>query len=99
MSGTETKDVLDPFAEDVLWAGSHDDEEAMNSDTDKYDKRKIRVTCPHCLRVGSPLCSHKTVMFDSGWRWVDCSHKEPYSKHVTMCRCGGKYRFDVYTGQ
>lgn len=94
-----TQPIIDPFGKDVLWAGSHDDEDAFNCDTDRYDRRKIRVSCPHCKRVGSPLCSPKTIQYKSGWRWVGCDHKEPYSSHVTQCRCGGKYRFDVFIGQ
>ena len=90
---------FNPYDPDVLCAGNHDDEDAYNDGTDAYDKRKVRVTCPHCKREGSPLCSSKTVCFDSGWRWVADSHKEPFSSHTTICRCGGKYRFTVYTGQ
>ncbi len=87
------------YQADVLEAGNFDDEDAYNLNTDAYDKRKVRVVCPHCNRTGSPLCSSKTKMFDSGWRWVGDSHKEPYSSHLTHCRCNKKYRFTVYTGQ
>lgn len=83
-----------------LEAGSYDDEEAYNFDTGKFDKRKIRVTCPKCENVSSPLCSKKTKQLDSGWRWVGCDHKEPYTRFETECRkCKAKYRFSTHTPQ
>lgn len=83
----------------VLNAGSYDDEYAWNMDTDKVDNRKIKITCPNCNRSFAALCSLKTKMLDSGWRWVGCDHKEPYANFETTCSCGVTLLFDVYTGQ
>lgn len=38
-------------------AGSYSDEDAYNCDTDKYDKRKIRVACPKCGNESSPCAA------------------------------------------
>ncbi len=85
---------------DLPSAGDYDDEDAVNFDTDRYDKRKIRVTCPCCHNVASPLCSKNTTTTSSGWRWVGCDHREPYSNHRTKCRkCRKEYRFTIYTPQ
>lgn len=81
-------------------AGSYSDEDAYNCDTDKYDKRKIRVACPKCGNESSPLCSSKTRQTDSGWRWVGCDHKEPYARFETTCsKCKSVYRFGTHTPQ
>lgn len=79
-------------------AGDFNDEDAI-TENDKYDKRKIRVPCPHCRRVSSPLCSPKTKETSSGMRWVGCDHQEPYASFKTTCRCGGNYIFTVHTPQ
>lgn len=81
-------------------AGDYDDEDAYNGDTDKYDRRKVRVTCPCCQNVASPLCSTKTQQTSNGWRWVGCDHKEPYCNYRATCRkCRKEYRFTTYVPQ
>jgi hypothetical protein len=81
-------------------AGTYDDEHAYNIDTDKYDKRKVKVKCPKCCHVASPLCSSKTVQTDSGWRWVGDSHREPFASFKTVCKaCKSPYTFSVQTPQ
>lgn len=32
----------------MKFSGRYSDEDAMNVETDKYDKRKIKVYCPYC---------------------------------------------------
>ena len=80
-------------------AGSIDDEYAYNIDTEKYDRRAIRVKCPGCGRIGSPLCSHKTERLRGEWRWVGLDHKQPEVDFRTTCRCGQTYTFTTYTPQ
>lgn len=84
----------------LLSAGSYSDEDALNVSTEAYDKRKIRVCCPLCHKVASPLCSNKTVLLRQGLRWVGCSHQEPYSLFKATCgKCKLDYEFTVYTEQ
>jgi hypothetical protein len=81
-------------------AGSYSDEDAFNCDTDKFDKRKVKVVCPHCHNVSAPLASYKTTELNSGWRWCGCDHKEPFTTFKAKCRkCHKHYRFTVYTPQ
>lgn len=95
-----TNDWLNMKCSDtLLHAGDYSDEDAWNCNTDKYDRRKIKIVCPHCKRTSAPLCSSFTKVVDGGWRWVGCDHKEPFSHHKTKCKCGEKYSFTVYTPQ
>ena len=80
-------------------AGSYSDEDCYNDDTDGFDRRKIKVDCPNCKRVFAALCSPRTDLVASGWRWVGCDHKEPYARWSTLCRCGTQFTFDTYTPQ
>ena len=88
------------MTEAFLFAGEVDDEEAWNSDTDRFDRRKIKIECPHCHEEFAPLCSPATEMTESGWRWHGCDHREPYGQYrTTHRRCGGKLWFRTYTPQ
>lgn len=92
------------FPEDLLGiprhSGDYSDEDAVNCETDKFDKRKIKVICPYCHRQFAPLLSKFTKSIDGGWRWVFCSHKEPWTKFETTCRkCQNKMTFTLYTPQ
>lgn len=80
-------------------AGSYDDEEAYNPDTDRIDNRKIKVTCPGCGKSFAALCSPATEVYDSGWRWVGCDHREPYAAFRTRHRCGSEFTFTTHTSQ
>lgn len=81
-------------------AGDYSDEDAYNGDTDKYDKRKVVVTCPCCQGTSSPLCSPHTKLTSEGLRWVGCDHKEPYAAFRARCRrCRKEYRFTTYVPQ
>lgn len=80
-------------------AGSYNDEDAWNVDTDKYDLRKIKVECPGCRTRFAALCSSKTTKVADGMRWVGCDHKEPYATYVTTHRCGAQFSFTTYTPQ
>lgn len=94
-----TKEKI-PSPHSLADAGSYSDEDAFNCETDKFDKRKVKVVCPHCHNVSSPLASKKTVELSSGWRWCGCDHKEPFATFKAKCRkCRNWYRFTVYTPQ
>jgi Zn finger protein HypA/HybF involved in hydrogenase expression len=81
-------------------AGGYSDEDAVNCDTGKFDRRKIRVTCPKCHNTSSPLLSSKTRMFYEGTEWVGCEYKQPCAEFSAKCRkCRSYYRFKVYTPQ
>lgn len=84
-------------------AGTYNDEDAYNVDTEKLDPRKIKVTCPGCSREFAALCSPNTVNIDDGgdgMRWVGCDHREPYQTSRTRCgKCGTEFRFTTYTPQ
>lgn len=82
-----------------LHAGNYDVEDAWNSDTDRFDQRKVKVECPSCERVFAALCSPHTVKTDGGWRWVGCDHREPYTSWRTRCSCGAEFTFDTYIPQ
>lgn len=84
----------------VPHAGDFSDEDAYNFDTDGFDRRVIRVSCPHCQREFAPLCSRLTVEIDGGWRWVGCDHREPYTTWRTRCgACRCEFTFTTYTPQ
>lgn len=84
----------------MLSAYDVSDEDAINFDTDKYDRRKVKVFCPYCNGKSAPLCSSKTNQIDGGWRWVGCDHKEPYATFKTVCKhCKKEFMFTVYTPQ
>mgnify|MGYP006352864945 FL=1 len=94
-----TKEKI-PFPHELADAGSYEDGDAFNCDTDKYDNRKDKDEGTHCQNVASPLASKKTVELSAGWRWCGCDHKEPYSTFMATCRkCRKRYRFTVYTMQ
>lgn len=81
-------------------AGDFDDEDCFNPETDGFDRRKMKIGCPACGRVGAPLCSPRTVVYDAGWRWVGCDHREPYASHRTVCpKCKITYTFTTFTPQ
>jgi transposase-like protein len=84
----------------VPYAGAYEDEIAYNLDTDKYDWRKLKVTCPSCKKQNAPLCSNKTQQLSGGWEWVGCSHQEPTSRHQVKCRhCKREYYFKLVSSQ
>ena len=80
-------------------AGDYSTEDATNYDTEKFDRRKIRVVCPTCKRKSALLCSPLTTEIHSDWRWVGCDHKEPYTIFRSKCRCGQNLEFTIYTPQ
>lgn len=81
-------------------AGDYSDEIAYNWNTWAYDKRKIKIDCPHCNRGFAALCSKNTKQVDTGWRWVGCDHREPYATFETTCgKCKKELMFTVYTPQ
>jgi|APSaa5957512622_1039677.scaffolds.fasta_scaffold00181_17 hypothetical protein len=83
-----------------LYGGKFDDEDAFNVDTDRYDKRKVKIICPGCDRVFAALCSPLTEHLQSEWRWQGCEYKQPEADFVTRCgKCGTRFRFTVYTPQ
>lgn len=83
-----------------IQCGRYDDEFAWNIVTDKYDKRKVKIVCAACEHEFAALCSNKTQLVKSEWRWVCDSHKEPCSDFVSQCpKCRSAIEFTVYTGQ
>lgn len=82
-------------------AGDLSDEDAYNDETDRYVRHRIKVNCPQCGRLNSPLCSPSTIRQAGGWRWVGLDHREPYVEYRTRCGsgCGAEYRFTTYTPQ
>lgn len=81
-------------------AGSYNDEDAWNCETDKFNPRTIKVRCPHCQHEFAALCSPLTTSTEGGWRWVGCDHREPYTTYRTRHgRCGGHLTFTTYTPQ
>lgn len=81
-------------------AGTYSDEWATNSRTWKLDKRKVRVSCPKCHSYSSPLCSPKTTILSSEWKWVTCEYREPHTTFRSVCRqCGIEYQFTLRTPQ
>lgn len=84
----------------VVSAGSYDIEVACNPDTDAFDRRAIRVHCPHCDREASPLCSPHCGRVADGWQWVGLDYQEPYAKFIAKCAgCGRWYSFKTYCPQ
>lgn len=77
-------------------AGNYSDSNAYNPETEKMDKRKIKVTCPHCKKISAALCSPKTELVDKGTFWVYSDGKEDYSKYQTECKCGKSYTFSAH---
>lgn len=84
---------------DVLYAGTHDVEDAYNGDTDRFDARKVKVTCPGCGRTFAALCSPRTAKIGGGWRWVGVDHRQPETDWLTTCRCGQRFEFTTYVPQ
>lgn len=77
-------------------AGFISDEDSYNPDSDKVDKRKIKIDCPNCQRLSAPLCSNKTTLLHNsnvGMEW-----DEYHATYTTQCRCGQHYRFTVTSG-
>lgn len=80
--------------------GSYDDEAAYNIETDAFNKRAIKVTCPTCKRSFAALCSPHTVFLESGWRWFADICQEPYAEYQTKCvKCGTAFRFGTHAPQ
>ena len=74
-------------------AGFVDDEIAFNADTEKTDIRKIKIKCPKCGRLSSPLCSKKTTLLST--QNVGHEYDSYHSAFKTRCRCGQQYKFTV----
>lgn len=92
-----------PRVREMPDAGGWSDEELLNFDTEKYDRRKLRLECPSCGRPIAPLCSPSLEHVDAGWRWVGLDHQEPWSQYIARCPrskgCGAWFRFLLYTPQ
>lgn len=81
-------------------AGNYNDEDLCSFETGRVDLRKLKVSCPHCGRVGCPLLSPSTRLGTSDWRWVACEYKEPFATWATVCvGCKQPYQFTTYTPQ
>ncbi len=84
----------------VLYAGKHDVDRAYSPHSGKCDKRKVRVICPACSNLASPLCSKKTVQLNTKWCWVGDLYRAPHVDYETVCRkCNTLYRFTTYRSQ
>lgn len=84
----------------MMHAGSYDDEECHNIDTEKFNASKLKVECPKCQRVFAALKSPHTKSGEGYWRWVGCDYKEPACDHTTKCvKCGTEFAFTTFTGQ
>jgi|GEM_PF-4772988 len=70
----------------------YDTEHCWNPDTDKMDKRKLKVKCPHCERLFAALCSQKTKLVDHGMQWCGEDY-EGYSQFITTCSCKKEFKF------
>lgn len=75
-------------------AGHFHDNDAYNCETEKLDKRKVKVGCPECKRKGAPLCSSKTTRIRGSRHGFD-DWGDYHTLFETECRCGQKYRFTV----
>lgn len=82
-----------------LEGGEINEEDAWNGDTDRFDKRKMKIECPACREMRAPLCSPKTRPTDGGMRWVGDDHREPYTQFETTCACGARYWFTTFCPQ
>ena len=82
--------------EDVPHAGFISDESAWNPESDKIDKRKLKIICPSCERLSAPLCSNKTDLLHNSKVGIDWD--EYHAIYKTQCRCGQHYRFAVISG-
>lgn len=81
----------------IKHVGHYSDEDAYNADTEKTDRRKIKIACPGCGNLGAPLCSSKTKKVGlSRHGFDDCIDR--HALYETQCRCGKKYRFTVVSG-
>lgn len=69
--------------------------DAWNFDTDKVDKRKIKIECPSCKRKFAALCSKSTT--DNGHSNVGCPDYDDWaSRHKTVCgKCKHEFEFMV----
>lgn len=75
----------------------YDTESCYNSETEKFDARKLKVDCPKCNRKFAALCSKKTVALGSSVQWVGCDYQESASKFKTKCKCGNEFEFATVT--
>jgi len=74
-------------------------EDFFGEESDKLDRRKVKVKCPACRRTRAPLCSPKTTESDGGMRWVGLDHREPYQRYRTVCACRARYYFTTFIPQ
>lgn len=80
-------------------AGEFSDED-LYTELENFDKRKLKIDCPTCGRRTAALCSPKTSIVQSGWRWVGLDHREPYATFKSTCiQCLNEYKFTTYTPQ
>lgn len=88
---------------DTVWDDNgwgYNVEDCWNGETDKFDPRKCKVSCPNCKREFAALLSKFTKHVRGGSRWVGCDHKEPYDDYATICiGCQTAFRFTTYIPQ
>lgn len=71
----------------------YDTEHCYNSESEKFDARKLKVDCPNCGRNFAALCSKKTEFIKSTQRYFGCDDLESVSEFKTTCTCGNDFRF------
>ena len=82
------------------YAGSCDDEDLYDADTDEYKPGRLTIPCPTCSRKIKPLLSKTHIVLDGGWRWVGLDHQEPYVDRMSVCPgCRNPVLFTTYTPQ
>lgn len=78
----------------------YSDECMYSEHTDRWNRRALRVACPHCQREASPLLSPTCAHVDFYWRWCSLDHQDPCnSYHVRCPGCRQWYGFEVITPQ